>query len=87
MTSSLASQISLFFICLAITTDDIARHLESKALETAMSNQVMRQRVYTSESNTGSIASLAQTYMLTQSHSLTAHIRNNMSRLKTKEAL
>lgn len=36
-----------------------------------MSNQVMRQRVYTSESNTDSIASLAQTYMLTQSHSRT----------------
>lgn len=36
-----------FFICLAITTDDIARHWESssKAWETAMTNQVMRHGV------------------------------------------
>lgn len=45
MTSSLASQFSFFFfICLAITTDDIARHWESssKAWETAVANQIMR---------------------------------------------
>lgn len=48
MTSSLASQFSFFFfICLAITTDDIARHWESSstAWETAMTNQVMRHGV------------------------------------------
>lgn len=48
MTSSLASQFSFFFfICLAITTDDIARHWESssKTWATAITNQVMRHGV------------------------------------------
>lgn len=37
----------LFFICLAITTDDIARHWESssKAWETVVANQIMRHGV------------------------------------------
>ena len=90
MTSSLASQFSFFFsffffICLAITTDDIARHWESssKAWETAMTNQVMRHGVIHLRV-TPTVLPLWHTRTHTHTH---PHARTHPPILKTEEAL
>jgi len=83
--------LSFFFICLAITTDDIARHWESssKAWETAMTNQVMRHGVIHLRV-TLTVLPLWHTHThrhsRTQTHTQT-HTRTKPHTLKTEEAL